>query len=98
MSVTVGELCKPKLAAGRPQRNEFRCPVLPNRRWQSQLTECEASGRARDCRLAWVSNLAAACLTLVPTTANAYNVRLEDVENPATQSGKSSHVVARVAA
>lgn len=61
--------------------------MLPSKRWQSQSTECEASGRARDCRLAWVSNLAAACLTLVPTTANAYNVRLEDVENPATQSG-----------
>ena len=97
MSVTVGKLCKLKLAPGRPQRNEPRCAILPRKLWQSQSTEREASGRI-DHRQAWVSNLVAACLTLVPTTASAYNVRLEDVENPATQSGKSSRGIVRVEA
>ena len=46
-----------------------------------------ASSRDASCKQPWVSSLACACLALVPASANAYNVRLEDVENPATQSG-----------
>ena len=44
------------------------------------------------CLPGWLSGLAYACIALAPASAGAFNVRLEDVENPALQSGELTNV------
>jgi hypothetical protein len=46
-----------------------------------QASHASASDAEHSCQPGWLSGLACACIALAPASADAYNVRLEDIEN-----------------
>ena len=92
MSVTLGLSGLP--VTSRIQRrkdvNAPQCCRHPN----VQASQASAPDAEQCCQPGWLSGLACACIALAPASANAYNVRLEDVENPALQSGKLTNITA----
>ena len=58
-------------------------------RCKGVTTAARVAADISPCRHAIVSGLASLCLVVAPQAAVAYNVKLEDVESPAMQSGDS---------
>lgn len=67
-----------------------KAAVVCHGRCKGVRTAASAATDSSPCRHAVVSGLAALCLAVAPQAAVAYNVKLEDVENPAMQSGDST--------
>ena len=91
MNVTLGlsSLLVTSKVQHRKDCNAPQCSRHPN----VQTSAPDASTAAEhSCQLGWLSGLACACIALAPAPAGAYNVRLEDVENPALQSGELINV------
>ena len=85
-------------------KSQIICGPTPRLCVQSRHTSGLAGLRTicpsvHNCKENVVSLLACASLALVPTAAEAYNVRLEDVENENLQSGdaacKAHHIVVK---
>ena len=68
----------------RKDANAPQCSRHPN----VQASHASVSDAEYSCHPGWLSGLACACIALAPASADAYNVRLDDVENPALQSGE----------
>ncbi|DBA96166.1 hypothetical protein WJX77_001862 [Trebouxia sp. C0004] len=85
MNVTLGlsGLHVASKVQSRKDINAPQCCRHPN----VQASRVSAPDAEHCCQPNWLSGLACACIAFAPASVSAYNVRLEDVENPALQSG-----------
>lgn len=90
MNVTLGLSGLPVTSKVK-RRKDTNAPQC-SRQLNVQASHASALDAEHSRQPGWLSGLACACIALAPASAGAYNVRLEDVENPALQSGELTNV------